>query len=94
MGYRKVTVGTTPTIIVAFNSKRSALTIYNPGPATVYVSDKQTNIIEEGFPVGPGVYIGWAKVDGDETEYAVYGQVESGTQDIRVQESYGEVAKR
>jgi hypothetical protein len=94
MGYRKVTVGTTPTIVVPFNPKRTGVVIYNPGPTIVYVSDKQTNIVEEGFPVGTGVYLGWVKVDGDETEYALYAQVESGTQDIRVQESFGEVVKR
>jgi hypothetical protein len=94
MTFRKVTVGTTPTIVVPYNPKRTGVVIYNPGPTIVYISDKQTDIISDGFAVGAGVYIGFAKVDGDETEYALYGQVESGTQDIRVQESFGEVVKK
>jgi hypothetical protein len=94
MAFRKVTVGTTPTIVVPFNPKRTGLTIYNNGTVTVYISDKQTNILEEGFPMPPGVYIGFAKVDGDETEYALYAQAEAGTGELRVQESFGEVVKR
>jgi hypothetical protein len=50
-----------------------------------------TNILDEGFPLGTGVYLGFAKVDGDETEYALYAQVASGTQEIRVAESFGEI---
>jgi hypothetical protein len=94
MGYRKVIVGTAPTIIAPYNPKRTGLTIYNSGSVTVYVSDNPTNIIEEGFPVDTGVTIGWLKVDGDTPEYALYGQVAAGTGELRVMESFGEVPAR
>lgn len=90
MGFRKVVVGTTPTLVLSFNPRRVCWTIKNYSGSTAFISENPANIVSEGFPLGVGEFISYIKKDGDSPEYAIYAQTESGTAELRVQESFSE----
>jgi len=91
MPFRQVTVGTTVTNIVPYNEKRSTIIIRNVSGSTCYIHDSQVDVISKGFPLDVGDVLSLIKKDGDQPEYALYGQTSTGTADLRIIEQYGEV---
>lgn len=86
MPFFKVVVTTQPTRILPFNPRRKTVTIINLGDYRIFISQNPTNIISEGFPIYPLEGITLDEEDGDEPEYALYAQTETGEVDVRVQE--------
>ena len=91
MPFRQVKVTTEPTQICPYEPKRSTIVIRNVGGSSCYVSDSQVNITTSGFLLGVGEALALVKRDGDQPEYALWGQTETGEADIRIIEQYGEV---
>ena len=54
MPVRTVTVGTTPTQVMAYNNRRTTVSLTNVGTATIYLSDSQTDITNQGYPIEVG----------------------------------------
>lgn len=75
----KVTVGTTSGLIAAANPNRKALTIFNNGTATIYISDDTATT--DDFPIAPG-----ASYTTTTTTAAIYGISGSAGQDVRTLE--------
>jgi len=89
MGFRRVSVTTDVTQLASYNPKRVAIVIFNNGTGRIYLSDNPANVVVEGFPLDPGASFSLVKKDGDDPTVALYGQTETGTQDIRIAESWG-----
>lgn len=90
MAFRTVTVGTTLTEILPFNPKRTAYTIKNYVGGTVFVSNDQTNIVAQGFPLAVGDFISMILAWGDEPADQLYAQMSAGSTDLRIEESFGD----
>jgi len=78
---KAVTLGTTPTLILAQRLTRVVFLVYNNSQVTVYVGDANVTIAN-GIPIQRGAsYVneGWGGV--------VYGIVATGTADVRVEEN-------
>jgi hypothetical protein len=90
MAYRKVTVGTVPTPIAAYNPKRDILVLRNYSGSLCFIHDSEANITAEGFPLDVGGIVSFLEKDGDEPSVELWGQTESGTADVRVYESFKE----
>jgi len=88
MTFRKVSVPTVPKLIASYNPKRVCITIFNNGTAKVYIHHAAVDITAKGFPVDAGASVSFLKADGDDPREAIWGQAETGVQDIRVQESW------
>jgi len=88
MTFRKVSVPTVPTLVASYNPKRVCITVFNNGTAKIYIHHAAVNITEKGFPLGPSASVSFLKADGDDPREAIWGQSETGIQDIRVQESW------
>jgi hypothetical protein len=82
-------VDTVPRELAAYNPKRVGIVIFNNGTGRIYISENPANIIDTGFPLENGASFSLLKVDGDDPTVALWAQAESGTQDIRVAESWG-----
>jgi hypothetical protein len=90
MAYRQVTVGTTPTLIAAYNPKRDVLVIRNYAGATCFIHDSQVDITAKGFPLAEGEVVSFLEKDGDEPSVELWGQTVAGTADLRIYESFKE----
>jgi len=90
MAFRKVSVGTEPTQVASYNPRRVCITIINYSGSTCFIDTDTKNITSEGFPLAVGSIMSLIKRDGDHPEEALWGQCESGTADLRVQESWSE----
>jgi len=88
MAFRRVLVTTEVTQLVPYNPRRTAIVVYNFGSARIFVSDNPANVLAEGFPLEPGASFSLVKADGDDPTPALYAQAETGTQDIRISESF------
>lgn len=77
-----VTVGTSSTAIIAANSARKALWLFNNGTVDVFL-DQGTATTAAGFPLKAGTGIAWTSQDPD-VGLAVNGIVATGTADVRV----------
>ncbi len=86
---RKIIVSTTPIQLVPENPKRTVLAIANVGNYVCYVSVDPANITSQGFPVGPGTYVAWKKVDGDHPELMLFAQATADTE-IRLWEDWSD----
>lgn len=93
MAFRKVTATTAPTLVLSYNPKRTCWTIKNYSGSTAFISENPTDITTTGFPLGVGEYISYIRKDGDRPEYAIWAQCETGSADLRVQESFEEEVK-
>ena len=91
MPFRQVTVSTTPTQIAPYNPKRSTIVIRNVAGAVCYISDSEVAIVTKGFPLNVGEALSLVRRDGDQPEYALWGQTAADTADLRVIEQFGEV---
>jgi len=89
MPFRQVKVTTEPTQICPYDPKRSTITIRNVAGSACYISDSQVDILSKGFPLAVGEVLSLVKKDGDQPEYALWGQTSTGEADIRVIEQYG-----
>jgi len=90
---RKLTVDSTVTQILSFNSQRVAALVFNVGDYDVYVSEDRAEVAEKGFPLKAGMCLAIRKKDGDRAEKALYGVCPLGTTELRIWESYGEEEK-
>lgn len=89
MSFKPVTVTTVVESVVDWNPRRRGIAFFNNGSATVFVSQDETNVAADGFPVAPGVTILFSSDEHDEPEMALFAVADSGSQNCRVQESVG-----
>ena len=91
MPVRTVTVGTTPTQVMAYNNRRTTVSLTNVGTATIYLSDSQTDITNQGYPIEVGGAYDMLRALGDQPNLQWFAEVAAATQEIRIIESFGDL---
>lgn len=89
MPSRGITVTTTREAVAPYNPRRSAIMFHNRGAAAIFISNAPGGATADDWEVPSGVVTSFLRSDEDEPEYAWYAQAASGSQDVRVWESYG-----
>ena len=89
MPTRTVTVGTTATPLLYYNNRRTTASFLNNGGETIFVSNDQSNIQGNGFPIGVGGALDLVRALGDEPHIQWYAESAGGGDDMRVLEGYG-----
>lgn len=89
MPTRPVTVGTTPTSILSYNNKRTTASFTNNGTATIFVSEDQSDLATNGYPIVAGGALDLIRAFGDEPQLEWFGLVAAATQNLRVLEGFG-----
>ena len=89
--FRQATVGTDVVQIVPYKEGRSGLLVRNYSGSQVFISTDSSSLLATGYPVNVGEFLNLLNSEGDAAELQVYAQCASGTADIRIVESYGEV---
>ena len=84
--YYMIEVGTTPTMIVNYDPKRTSLIIYNNSSVNVYIGSDTSITTNDGFILTPGSYLAFSKGFGDDPRLVRYAIVESGTAELRIHE--------
>jgi archaellum component FlaG (FlaF/FlaG flagellin family) len=88
MGLYTIEVTTEVKNVVPYNSKRVVLVLFNVGGNTIYLSENQVRVLEEGIPLSPGANVSFLKVDGDDPRIAWYACTATGTSELRVYEGF------
>lgn len=91
MPTRSITVSTATTQILAYTNARTGASFYNNGSVLVYVSEDQTAIAAQGFPVAVGGSVDLIRALGDEPQNSWFAITGSSTADVRIIESFGEL---
>ena len=91
MPVRTGTVGTTPTQVMAYNNRRTTVSLTNVGTATIYLSDSQTDITNQGYPIEVGGAYDMLRALGDQPNLQWFAEVAAATQEIRIIESFGDL---
>jgi hypothetical protein len=89
--FRPVSVSSQVTQIVPYNPKRVGLLLRNYSGSEVFLSNDQVDVLNSGYPLAVGEFISFLTADGDVPELALYAVTASGTANLRVVETYGEV---
>lgn len=90
MAFRGETVTTTTGPIASYNKRRRSLGIFNRGNVVIFVSQDQGNIATDGWPIEGGAGAVFLTEDGDLPELQMFAIADSGSQNIRIQEGFGE----
>lgn len=91
MPTRVVTVTTGATPILSYNNQRTTASFTNNGTDVIYVSNDQTLITTNGYPIAVGGALDLIRALGDEPQSLWFASVGSGTQEMRILEAYGDL---
>ncbi|MDE1867537.1 MAG: hypothetical protein KGI08_07505 [Thaumarchaeota archaeon] len=84
----QVSVTSAVTEILSYSKDRTAISLFNNGSVTCFISQDQTNLINRGYPLAAGASI---TIKGDKNtspQNPVYGQCTTLSTDIRISELY------
>jgi hypothetical protein len=88
MPMRSATVTTAVTEIADYNPQRVAFALQNNGTVRVFVSHDAVNILQQGWPVDPGVMLSFSVADGDQPWLQFFAQTASGSAELRIYEGF------
>lgn len=86
---RQFTASTTGNQAIAYHKGRKGWIIFNNGGSTVFISENQSNITSQGFPLAVGESIDYTEFEGDDPRIPIYAQTTAGTADLRIIETFG-----
>lgn len=86
-----VDVGVVLVQIVPYNKQRTGILIRNTGPATAFLSNDQTDLLDTGYPLASGEFVAFLSADGDVPELQLYAVTAAAAADLRIVETFGEV---
>jgi hypothetical protein len=89
MPMKQVVVTTVLTPVYAQNARRSTSTIRNISAQQVLISEDQSDVVNQGFPIDNGQAPSFTYRDGDQPENAMWAIVAAGTATLKVYEGYG-----
>ena len=87
MGNRQTTVTTSIIKIVAWNGKRTALSITNASGAQVWISDNPSNPTGDGIPLDVGGTVEFSYESNDDPRSEKFAATLAGTATLSIQES-------
>ena len=91
MPTRVVTVTTAATQILSYNNQRTTASFTNNGTAVIYVSNDQTGITTDGYPIAIGGALDLIRELGEEPQSLWFASVAAGSQEMRILEAYGDL---
>jgi hypothetical protein len=91
MPTRVVTVTTSATQILSYNNQRTTASFTNNGTAVIFVSNDQTGITTNGYPIAVGGALDLIRALGDEPQSLWFASVATATQEMRILEAYGDL---
>lgn len=91
MPSRPVTVGTTPTLLLPYNPKRTTVAIFNEDAAAVFIGEDQTGLLARGSPITAGGAVSFVRALGDTPQDILFGISSAGGADVRILEAFGEL---
>lgn len=91
MPTRPVTIGTTPTTILAYNEKRTAASFFNNSAEDIFISQDQTGIQANGYVIPIGGAHDLLRALGDEPHLGWFGEAAAGGANLRVLEAFGKL---
>lgn len=89
MPTRPITVTTSPQTVLPYNNRRTAASLANEGAATVFISEDETAITTNGYPILAGGALDLLRALGDEPQNQLFIQSVAGGEDVRILESFG-----
>lgn len=93
MPMRPFSATTTIQQLLSFNSRRRVVNIFNNGTDFVVISQDQVGTLANGVPIPVGTSATLKRINGDEPELNLYVVANSGTQNLRVFEGFGDPDK-
>jgi len=91
MPTRVVTVTTAATQILSYNNQRTTASFTNNGAAVIFVSNDQTGITTNGYPIAVGGALDLIRALGDEPQSLWFASVATGSEELRILEAYGDL---
>ena len=91
MPTRVVTVTTAATQILSYNNQRTTASFTNNGSAVIFVSNDQTGIATNGYPIAIGGALNLIRALGDEPQILWFASVAAGSEEMRILEAYGDL---
>lgn len=91
MPTRPITVGTGAGQILSYNNKRTTASFTNNGNNTIFVSEDQSDLAANGYPIPVGGALDLVRALGDEPQLEWFALVAAGTENLRVLEAFGEL---
>lgn len=91
MPTRVVSVTTAATPLLSYNNQRTTASFTNNGTAVIYVSNDQTLITTNGYPIAIGGALDLIRALGDEPQILWFASVAAGTQEMRILEAFGDL---
>ena len=91
MPTRVVSVTTAATPLLSYNNQRTTASFTNNGTAVIYVSNDQTGITTNGYPIAVGGALDLIRALGDEPQSLWFASVAAGTQEMRILEAFGDL---
>ena len=91
MPTRPITVGTTATRILSYNNQRTTASFTNNGSNTIFVSEDQSDLAANGYPIPVGGALDLVRALGDEPQLEWFALVSAATENLRVLEGFGEI---
>lgn len=91
MPSRPVTVGTTATLLLPYNPKRTTVSIFNEDTAAVFIGEDQAGLLAQGSPVTAGGAVSFVRALGDTPQDIMFGISSAGGADVRILEQFGEL---
>lgn len=91
MPSRAETVGATPTLLLPYNPKRTAVSIFNEDTAAVFIGEDENALLAQGSPITAGGVISLNRALGDTPQEIMFGISSAGGADVRILEQFGEL---
>ena len=89
MPTRGITIGSAITPILTYNNKRTTASFTNRGASEIVVSEDQTGLAADGYPIGAGGSLDLIRAFGDEPHLAWFAITLGGEVNLRVLEGFG-----
>lgn len=91
MPSRSVTVGTTPELLLPYNPRRTAVSIFNEDSVAIFIGEDEVNLLTEGSPITAGGAVSLNAALGDSPQDILFGISAAGGADVRILEQFGKL---
>lgn len=88
MSNRAVTVATVVTTVAAYNPRRTALSLHNNGTETIFVSENEIDVANQGFPLAAGTAVDFSEDFGDDPTLSRFAISQTVNNNVRVYEAF------
>ena len=91
MPSRPETVGTSPTLLLAFNPRRTSVAIFNEDSSSIFIGEDEASLLTRGSPITAGGAITLTAALGGTPELIMFAISAAGGADVRILEQFGKL---